>query len=72
MPSIVGRVVQGALDQLDAACTKLQKLLRAGATPEQAGAMVAGDLDQVDDALAWVETSKTGVAADPHADQALQ
>lgn len=63
MPSIVGRVVDAAIGQITEQRKRVAKLIKDGERlPEEAGGLA--EVDQVDDALAWVETSQTGVTAD--------
>ncbi len=67
MPSIVGRVVDAAITQLTDERKRFGKLLKADFTPERAALEM--QVDQVDDALAWVETSLSGVTASGEAVQ---
>jgi hypothetical protein len=63
MPRIVGRVVECAIEQLTVQRKRVTKLIKDGERlPADAGALA--ETDQVDDALAWVETSQSGVQPD--------
>ena len=60
MPSIVGRVVDSAIDQLTYQRKRVMKLIKDGErSPVEAGALA--DVDLINDALVWVSTSQTGV-----------
>lgn len=68
MPAIVGRVVDAAVDQLTTQRKRVAKLIKEGErAPTDAGALA--ETDQIDDALAWVETSQNGVRPDAAAIQ---
>jgi hypothetical protein len=70
MPSIVGRVVDSAIEQITDQRKKVAKLIKAGLTVEKAAAEI--EVDQINDALAWVETSLTGVKSDNGTAQSVQ
>lgn len=71
MPAIVGRVVDSAIEQLTEQRKRVTKLMKEGErTADDAGALA--EVNQIDDALAWVETSLTGVTADGGTAQSVQ
>lgn len=67
MPAIVGRVVQSAIEQITTESKRLAKLIKVPMTPEKAAEQI--EVDQIDDALAWVDTSLTGVTENGEAVQ---
>jgi len=71
MPAIVGRVVDSAIGQITEQRKRVNKLIKDGErTAADAGALA--EVDQIDDALAWVETSLTGVTVDGGNAQSVQ
>lgn len=70
MPAIVGRVVQTAIESIGEQTKKLGKLIKAPMDPAKAALEM--DVSLIDDALAWVDTSLTGVTSEGDAPEALQ
>ncbi len=70
MPAIVGRVVENAIGQITDQSKRLAKLIKVPMAPEKAAEQM--EVDLIDDALAWVETSLTGVADSNGAPQSVQ
>lgn len=58
MPAIVGRVVQAAIVQITEQSKRLAKLIKVPMQPSAAAEQM--EVDQIDDALAWVDTSING------------